>query len=204
MNAPNSSIIGVACLVWWRDVLVLEMQKSHKWCIDDHREVHIGLGCIGGGLNEGETPVDALQREAMEEMGCLIELRDAPVTYAITPNCQVQKEIWHAPGIRPVFVWEACLPGLIPGRRVAVFQGQPLGQPTPGDLPALLCVTPEILLTIGRAGIRLREAQKLGASLWARTTIPDMAWLDLVGTPAVLNLLHTRKEPIAEALMEPA
>jgi len=60
------------------------------------------------------------------------------------------------------------------------------------------------LLAIGRAGIRLGEAQNLGASLRARIAVPDTAWLELVGTPAVLNLLHTRKEPITGRLMEPA
>lgn len=203
MNADNSSIIGVSCLVWWRDTLVLEVQKPHKWRIDDRREVHIGLGCVGGTLNEGETAIEALQREAVEEMGCPIELCDALVTYAVTPECQVHEETWLTPGPRPLFLWEACLPGLIPGKRVVVFRGRPMGEPTPVDLPALLCVTPEILRVIGRAGIRLGEAQKLGASLQARITVPDTVWLELVGTPAVLHLLHTRKEPVAGVLIEP-
>jgi hypothetical protein len=183
---------------------VLEVQKPHKWRLDDHAQLHIGLGCVGGSLNEAESALDALQREAVEEMSCQIELLDAQVTYAITPNCQVHQETWPTPGTRPIFIWEACLPGLIPGRRVAVFRGRPVGEPIPADLPALLCVTPEILLAIGRTGMRLGEAQKLGASLRARITVSDTAWLELVGTPAVLNLLHRRGEAIIQALMEPA
>ena len=182
---------------------MLEVQKPHKWRLDDRRQVHIGLGCIGGGLNDGETAIDALQREAEEEMGCRIALNSAAVTYAVTPECQVHQEGWPLAGPRPLFVWEACLPGLIPGKRVAVFKGQALAEPFPGDLPALLFVTPQLLLAIGKAGIPLAEAQKLGASLQMRTAVPDTAWLELVGTPAVLNLLHIRNELIAAALLEP-
>ncbi len=203
-NAPGPTIIGAACLVWWRGALVLEVQNPRKWRVDNHGEVHIGLGGIGGKLEEGETALEALQHEAVEEMGCPLALQDAPVTYAVTPGCQVHEERWHAPGTRPVFVWEACLPGLVPGRSVAVFRGHPMGDPTPGDLPALLCVPAQVLLAIGRGGMRLGEAQQRGASLRAHSTIPNTAWLDLIGTPAVLHLLHTRKEPLAKVLLEAA
>jgi hypothetical protein len=173
----------------------LEVQKPHKWRVDEHGELHIGVGCIGGGVDEGEGAVEALQREAVEEMGCGIELCEAPVTYAVGPDCQVGEVEWQAAGARPALVWEACLPGLIPGRSVAVFRGRAAGEPMPGDLPALLMVRPEMLFMIGGAGLRLSEALKLGAVLKARMTIPDMAWLELVGTPAVINLLRDNTDP---------
>lgn len=202
MNDPDPSLIGVACLVWWRGALVLEMQKPHKWRIDDRRQTHIGLGCIGGTINEGETAVDALQREALEEMGCRVALHDATATYAISPDCRVQPETWPLPAPRPALVWEACLPGLVPGKRVAVYRGRALAKPFPGDLPALLFVTPQMLLAIGNTGISLAGAQQLGATLQARTAIPGTARLELVGTPAVLSLLHARNQAIAAALLE--
>lgn len=201
-GAPTS-LIGVACLVWWQGRLVLEVQKPHKWYIDDRQEMHIGLGCIGGGINEGESAIDALQREAMEEMGCQIALCDAPVTYAVGPDCRVVEMEWQAPGARPVLVWEACLPGLVPGRCVAVFRGRAVGEPIPGDLPALLCVTPELLFKVGGGGLRLAEAHKLGATLYAQVPVPEKAWLELVGTPAVLNLLNMQGKSMVKEIMEP-
>ena len=94
-----------------------------------------------------------------------------------------------------MLVWEACLPGLRPGRCVAVFRGRAAGEPAPGDLPGLLWVTPEMLFEIGGGGLRVGDALKLGAVLKARMTIPDMAWLELVGTPAVINLLRDNTDP---------
>jgi hypothetical protein len=139
----------------------------------------------------------------MEEMCCRIELYDTPITHAITPDCQVLAEPWCAPGIRPAIVWDGCLPALVPGRRVAVFRGRAIGAPIPGDLPALLHATPATMLAIGRSGMRLAEARKLGATLRDQFPVPEAAWLELVGTPAVVNLLYTRREPLASALMEP-
>ena len=201
MSSSRSMLIGASCLVWWRDALVLEVQQPEKWRTDDHYEVHIGIGCIGGGIEADETAVDALQREAMEEMCCRIELCDAPTTHVVTPDCQVLEEPWRAPGIRPSIVWDGCLPALVPGRRVAVFRGRAIGEPIPGDLPALLHATPATMLAIGRSGMRLAEARELGATLRGHIAVPEAAWLELVGTPAVVDLLHTRREPIAAALM---
>jgi len=204
MSISQSMIIGAACLVWWRDAIVLEVQQPGKWRTDDRHELHIGIGGIGGGIEPGETAVAALQREALEEMGCRIELRDVPINYAVSPDCRVLEEKWRAPGIRPAFVWDGCLPGLVPGRKVAVFRGSASSAPTPGDLPALLHVTPEIMLAIGRSGMRLAEALRLGAVLHAQTTLPESAWLELVGTPAVVSLLHIQGEPLTAAWLEPA
>ena len=198
-----TSLIGVACLVWWQGRLVLEVQKPHKWHSDALQEVHISLGCIGGRVNEGEGAIEALEREALEEIGCRIELQDAPVTYMVTPDCQVHPGIWQDPGIRQVLVWEACLPGLIPGRSVAVFRGRSAAEPMPGDLPALLSMPPELLFRIDGAGLRLDEARMLGAVLCAQTSVPDKAWLDLVGTPAVLTLLYPQWENLVKELLKP-
>lgn len=203
MISTGRKVIGASCLVWCGDALVLEVQKPAKWRVSDDGGVHIGLGCVGGGLDEGETSEEALQREALEEIGCRLELRDAPVTHVVTPACQVLARDWSEPGVRPVLVWEACLPGLLPGKRVAVFRGRPLKDPFPGDLPALLSVTPALLWAIGQGGMRLRDARDQGARLQARVAIPDMAWLGLVGTPAVLDLLRARSEPVVQALIEP-
>ncbi len=203
MSNPDSTLIGTSCLVWWENVLVLELQKPGKWHLDADGQVHLGLGCIGGSLEKGESALEALQREALEEMGCGIALLDAPQSWAVTPDCKVLERTWNAPGTRPVMVWEACLPGLLPGRKVAVFRGRPLAEPLPGDLPALLLLAPEVLLAIGGAPMRLRDALSLGAVLRARAELPQAGWLELTGTPAVLRLLHIRKEPLAGMLLQP-
>ena len=55
---------GAACLLFSGPRLVLEVRKEHKWQRLSGKPVQIGIGCVGGTIEPGETPVQALRREA--------------------------------------------------------------------------------------------------------------------------------------------
>ena len=63
--SPTEQISGAACLVARGTGLLLELQKPHKWSADDNGTLQIGVGCIGGALEPGETAEQALQRDAL-------------------------------------------------------------------------------------------------------------------------------------------
>jgi len=77
-------IFGDSCLLMGESGLILEVQKSHKWRREDDGRLVIGLGCIGGALEERESPVAALQRETREEIGCGLLLRSASSTIEVS------------------------------------------------------------------------------------------------------------------------
>jgi hypothetical protein len=202
MEDHGATIIGASCLLGHASGLVLEVQKPHKWATQGDGCIRIGLGCIGGSLEADEGPVEALQREASEEIGCHLELVESPVTYEVKPDGGVRERDWSHGGIRPALVWEACLPGLIPGRKVVVYMGRCGREPEPVDLPALLLVPPELLFAIGSGNLGLADVLARGAELRAREALPDNAELVLVGTPAVLSLLQHRDECLVDRLVE--
>ena len=65
---------GAACLLWHDDRMVFEIQKSAKWVREAGRPPGLGLGCIGGTVEEGETPMQTMRREALEEIGCPLKI----------------------------------------------------------------------------------------------------------------------------------
>ena len=69
---PDSLIIGVAIILREKKGFLFELQKPKKWKRRRDVVLEIGMSCIGGTVEEGEALEDALQREAMEEIGCRV------------------------------------------------------------------------------------------------------------------------------------
>lgn len=143
---------GAACLLFSGSRLVMEVRKPHKWQRTPGQPVEVGIGCVGGTIEEGESPVQALHREAMEEISCAVTLRSARATADVTPAGTIIQPGIEIEGFTPAMVWD--------------------GDPQPGDLPAIVLAEPEavfaadfVTLPIGqiRNGVEIRE----------RVTLPD-------------------------------
>ena len=79
-------IIGVSCFLRTGTKLVLEVRKPGVCEQGPGKPPLIYLGCIGGSLEAGESVIEALQREASEEIGCGLVLRSARATVDISPG----------------------------------------------------------------------------------------------------------------------
>ena len=73
----------------------------------------IGLGCIGGSIEAGETPLEALHREAFEEINCSITIRPARLTVDIAPDKLTILSDFALDGVRSAMVWEVTNPTYI-------------------------------------------------------------------------------------------
>jgi hypothetical protein len=146
----------------------------------------IGASC----LEAGETAVEALQREAVEEIGCSIRLRSADRTLRIGPRgASVVDEVW-LDGYRPAIIWEGEGPDMRPGMQVAVFHGDAEGDPQPGDLPAIVIADPATIIDIGDHPTTVADLATSGAQLRTRIDLPPRGRLKLVGTLDILRRLH--------------
>ena len=72
-------IIGVSVILKQEDRYLFEIQKTAKWIQKPDGRYQIGMGCIGGRLENGETAQQALEREIKEEVG-----DDCDDTFALT------------------------------------------------------------------------------------------------------------------------
>jgi hypothetical protein len=194
-------IFGASCLLIGESCLILEVQKSHKWRRENDGRLIIGLGCIGGALEETESPVAALQREAREEIGCGLLLRSAGFTIEVSARGNVWTRGWTANDVRPILIWEVSEPGHVGNAKVAVYLGKPDGNAEPCDLPAIAFMDIDLMLRIGCERLSVDAAISGKAEVLQRETVPRSALLELVGTPKVFHSLYSTHRHITDRII---
>ena len=179
----DTFIIGVSCFLRVGPRLIFEIQKPGKWTQRPGKPRLIGMGCIGGSLEEGESVIEALQREAREEIGCDIALGSARTTVDISPNGVTVLENCLFDDLRPAAIWETDpRNGYIPGAKVVVFVGEAEGDPQPLDLPAIVLADPSLISDIGTQTLTVAEARARGADVRQQIDMPPDGELCLAST----------------------
>lgn len=165
-------IIGASVILRYEGRLLFEIQKPAKWRQQPDGTLSIGMGCIGGNVEQGETPRQALEREVLEEMGCRVVLEEPTQPFAV--DAQGSIRMLHPLDVPEgvLFVWQGSEPGFIEGAQVAVHVGRPLGQPEPGDLPALLSLDQETFCALGMHRLTVQDVLERGGRLWEKQPVP--------------------------------
>lgn len=179
-------ILGSAILLRHRHQLLFELQKKSKWTRTAEGVLHIGLGCIGGHVEPGEAPIEALHREALEEIGCRLRLDNPPPPFLVRAGRAVESPPPSPSNDRVLFYWQAEKPGYIPGAGVAVYAGVTQGEIRPDDLAGVLCMDAETLLQFGPASTTVEDMLQRGGVLIEKETIPHTAVLQPIGTVEIL------------------
>ncbi|MDI6771327.1 MAG: NUDIX domain-containing protein [bacterium] len=185
-------ILGASVLLRQEGRLLFEVQKPAKWTHAPGGEFIIGIGCIGGRVELGESALEALQREALEEIGCTVLLDTPGSPFFMGPDGSVRmldpretREVEE--GI--LFLWEGSGPDLIKGGQVAVFSGTAQGHPRPVGLPAIIGLDLETLFECRACGLTVGEVLDRGAILMERQAVPRNARLAPVDTAKVVVAL---------------
>ncbi len=196
-------IIGVAILLRDKNGFLFELQKPAKWKRRRGGVLEIGMSCIGGTVEEGESLEGALQREAMEEIGCRVAFDGSAHPFAMDA----------AGGVSPLparcvpdgvqFLWEGNDPGFVPGAKVAVYAGHTVGRTEPGDLSAILTLEPDLFYELATQSHTTESLEQRGGILQERLRIPRSARLKPVGTAArLLELRRLHPELLQHVLGE--
>ena len=179
-------ILGVSVLLRQQGRLLFEVQKPARWTHAPGGGITIGIGCIGGRVEPGESAIEALQREALEEIGCTVLLDKPAEPFSVGADGTVRS---HRPEEVPegaLFLWEGSGPGFIKGGQVAVFSGTPAGPLNFGDLPAVIGMSLETLFECGARLLTIEDMLARGGTIEERLTVPRIARLAPVDTAKVV------------------
>ena len=200
--APGS-YSGAACLLWHDDRMVFEIQKPAKWVREAGRPPGLGLGCIGGTVEEGETPMQTMRREALEEIGCPLKISSARITADITDDSIQLRDDVRIDGRVPAMLWTVTHPNYDPGTKVAVFLGVCQDEPQPGDLPAIALGTPHRVFELLAGEATVAQARETGVEFRQKIELPQEGRLLLANTLKRLVFLGTKHPDLYNEFLQP-
>ena len=194
-------IIGVAIFLRVENRFLFELQKPAKWNRQQEGVLKIGMGCIGGTVEEGEIIEDALYREALEEIGCKVACARSTRPFSLDPTGAVSPLLPQSVPEGVQFLWEGNEPGFIAGGKVAVYVGTAIGHAEPRDLPALVQLEPELHYALDQRPLAIQDVEQRGGMLQEKQQIPRSAHLTPVGTASKLLALRRRHPELLQEIL---
>ena len=185
-------IIGVAIVLREKNGFLFELQKQAKWKRSPDGVLKVGMSCIGGTVEKGESLEDALQREAKEEIGCSVAVDHSTNPFSLDPHAAASPLPPEGVPAGVQFLWEGNDPGFVPGAKVAVYAGHAIGHAAPGDLSAIATLKPELFYELARESFTVERLEAQGGILKERVRVPRLARVKPVGTAARLLELQRR------------
>jgi 8-oxo-dGTP pyrophosphatase MutT (NUDIX family) len=185
LGPPNADR-STGLILHWRDRLLFAVEPIHQW--RDHPDGPLArfVG-IGGHLEPGETWAKAVCREAVEEAGLHVSLRQPEQTYLLRESDMVRDVTssleWPDPP-RPLFVWSAQFRfGRPPNERArhfvnAVFLADVPDEVCPrplAEMPAIVALSEGQVLQTAAQPVLLGDLLTGGATIWESTTLPRSA-----------------------------
>lgn len=173
---------------------VFVIQKPERWRNKDPETPYIAFGGIGGKLEKGENPYDALLREMLEEIGVegkVISINEN--TIFMTPNELNVTQEKELDGIsKPVIIFRN--PQQEEGRKpftdIWIYAvTADLTNAKPVDNPAIIYLEEELLKEICANEITLETALEKGAKVQSNIELPDHGILYALPTPKAISRL---------------
>ena len=77
------AVVGASAIMRDEEAYYFEITKPKFWAEDEDGHALIGIGGIGGSIEEGENEITCLHREALEELGVDVRVLSSPETHLL-------------------------------------------------------------------------------------------------------------------------
>jgi 8-oxo-dGTP pyrophosphatase MutT (NUDIX family) len=85
-------VVGASAIVRDEEAYYFEISKSKFWSEQEDGRIAVGIGGIGGHIEEGENEIACLHREALEELGVEVQVLPSAETHLLFSERWVGKE----------------------------------------------------------------------------------------------------------------
>jgi len=180
--------VGASAVIKYKNKYIFEIQKRHKWYHCSGSNIVIGIGCIGGSIENEESPIETLRREVKEEIKTKINIIEWNSAFTINSNLEVNT-IESKLEENLFFDWYGTREPY-KKNRICVFLGEVIGDPFPGDLPGLLIADIELLIECIKNQSTIKHCINKGMEIINKEEIPLEAKIKGVGTVKKLEELY--------------
>lgn len=182
--------VSTGLLIHYSGSLVFAVHNPDRWVTHGHTREAAVVG-VGGKLERGETVLECVKRECREEINTDVKISDSEVTYVVTDECIREFTLGKfVDEPIPYFIIELQMREHDREIRTVVFtyKGEISGEPTPGDVSALLLIRDSTLLYLASGPKTVAFMKEHSATFVERIHLPD----DLVLVPCGTFLTYLR------------
>lgn len=201
LSGGAATLVGVSTIPCDEEACYFEIAKQEYWQHPkegkDDSATRVGIACIGGRIEQGETMLACLRREVEEELGARVQHEMSPQTYLIH-DWQIVDVLHITPGKkRPAPLMVILVPPRLGGPgtpdhlAIVAFRSRLRERPALGDLYGLLRVSRHTLSAFfSRDAWPLEEAQAYpGLAFNLKDSLPSGTILNPVLSARAFQLL---------------